>query len=332
MAQVFDASRTKVEGNPIPLAEGVSGFTVSNNGVLAYTKVNPPLQLTWFDRRGKVLGTIGEPGFYRWAAISPDDSAAAVSYMGNKQGDIWLYDLATGNRSRFTFDGKFHFNPVWSPDGSRIAFTSTRQGISAIYQKAVNGMGEDEPFENVGGDSKLPLDWSRDGRYLIELNASASSIWVLPLSPGQAGAERKSVPYLNDGFPKHNARLSPGGQWIAYDSLEAGHDEIFVQTFPRPGGKWQVSTNGGTRPVWSKEGRELYFISLDGELMAVEVKSGPGGGFKAGAPKALFHPHTWPVRADTFDVTRDGRFLIPVVIEQAAVPITVVVNWQAGLK
>jgi Tol biopolymer transport system component len=335
MAQGFDVSRAKVEGNPTRVAEGVRSFTVSANGVLAYTGGNlTPLQLTWFDRKGKVLGTVGEPGVYSPAAISPDGSTLAVSVADGAAGvDLWLYDLANGKRSRFTFDGKFNVNPVWSPDGRRIAFSSTRQAFPMVYQKAVNGMGEEEAFEKVQDAYRVPTDWSRDGRYLIEgVYGNTTSISVLPLSAGQAGSERKSAPYLNDGFNKFNARLSPAGQWIAYDSVETGRDEIFVQTFPRPGGKWQVSTNGGTRPVWSMDGRELYFIGLDGELMAAEVRSGPGGGFEAGAAKPLFLPRTGLGRADTFSVAKDGRFLVPVVTEQAAAPITVVVNWQAGLK
>ncbi len=177
------------------------------------------------------------------------------------------------------------------------------------------------------------MDWSRDGRYLVEdETGGASSLWVLPLSAEQASHARKAVPYLNDGFNETNARLSPNGRWIAYDSDETGRDDIFVQTFPRPGGKWQVSTDGGTRPVWSRDGKELYFISLDGNLMAVEVKSGPDGSFEAGAAKVLFNPHTGPVRTDTFDVAKDGRFLIPRVIEQAGGSITVVLNWPALLK
>jgi Tol biopolymer transport system component len=335
VAQIFDASRAEVEGNPTPVAEDVRSFTVSDNGVLAYIGGDyTPLQLTWFDRQGKALGTVGEPGVLPSPAISPDGSAVAVSLNDGAGGaDLWLYDLASGKRSRFTFDGKSNSYPVWSPDGSRIAFVSNRQGIPIIYQKAVNGMGEQEAFE-IGQDGyRAPTDWSRDGRYLIEeLYVNPSSIWLLPLSPGQAGSERKSVPYLNDESNKFNARLSPAGQWIAYDSDETGRDEIFVQTFFRPGGKWQVSTNGGTRPVWSRDGKELYFIGLDLELMAVDVKSGPGGRFEAGVAKPLFHPRAGTGRADTFGVAKNGRFLIPTAAEQAATPITVVVNWQAGLK
>jgi Tol biopolymer transport system component/tRNA A-37 threonylcarbamoyl transferase component Bud32 len=334
MAQVFDPSRARLEGDPAVIAQGVADFTVSANGLLAYSGGTVmPLQLTWFNRQGKILGTVGEPGIIPSPALSLDDSTVAVPRVEKTGGlNLWLYDLARGTQSRFTFDGKANLSPVWSPDGRRIAFSSRRDGSPAIYEKAVNGMGQEEPFETTPPDRLVPRDWSRDGHYLLEETAdSTSAIWLLPLAPGQAGGVRKSVPYLNDGVNELNARLSPNGKWIAYDSDETGRDEIFVQTFPKPGGKWQVSTDGGTQPVWSRDGRELYFIDLDGILKAAEVKSLPAG-FESSAPQVLFNPHPGPARTDTFDVAKDGRFLIPTVIQQPAAPITVVVNWQAALK
>ena len=155
---------------------------------------------------------------------------------------------------------------------------------------------------------------------------------MLPLSPEQPAGNSKSTPYSDEGLNEVNARLAPNGQWLAYDSDETGRDEIYVQTFPQRKGKWPVSVNGGTSPVWSRDGKELYFIGPDGKLMAVEVTSGPGGSFQAGAPKALFDPHIGGDRLAKFDVTKDGRFLIPVVAGQSGGPITVVVNWQAALK
>jgi len=209
--------------------------------------------------------------------------------------DLWLYNLARGTRSRLTFDGKGNGFPVWSPDGNHIAFVSTRDGGVDIYEKAVNGIGQDETLDKTPANVRVPLDWSRDGRYLIEgvlSDAKAkSAIWVLPLSPEQTGSNRKPFPYLNEEFNEIGAKLSPNGQWLAYFSDETKRDEIYVQTYPKPGGKWPVSINGGSRPAWSRDGKELYFIGLDGKLMAVDVKSGPGGGFEAGGPKALFDPH-----------------------------------------
>jgi eukaryotic-like serine/threonine-protein kinase len=338
MAQAFDADRIELQGDPAPIVQQVDSFTVSTSGVLAYTGGHPaPLQLTWFDRQGKVLGTIGEPGISpSWPAISPDGSAVAVPRTDLEGGgeDLWLYNLARGTRSRLTFDGKGNGFPVWSPDGSHIAFSSARDGSLNVYQKAISGIGQVEALDKTPADIRLPLDWSRDGRYLIEgtLSGGLGAIWVLPLSPGQTAGDQKSFPYLNDRFSEFGGKLSPNGQWLAYASDETKRYEIYVQTFPKLGGKWLVSINGGTRPIWSRDGEELYFIGADGKLMAVDVKSGPGGSFEAGTPKALFDPHIGGGQSTGFDVAKDGRFLIPTVVEQSGAPITVVVNWTAGLN
>jgi Tol biopolymer transport system component len=340
MAQAFDAARMELNGDPAPVAQHVVNFTVSAKGVLAYTGGNAaPMQLTWFDRQGKVLGTLGEPGTLPGPAISPDGSAVVVGRQDLEGGgsDLWLYNLARGTLSRLTFDGKENALPVWSPDGGHIAFSSTREGGLNGYQKAVNGIGHDEALDKASANAKVPLDWSRDGRYLIEgvlSDAEAKfAIWVLPLAPELTGEDRKSFPYLNEKFNDIGAKISPNGQWLAYASDETGRYEIYVQTFPKLGGKWPVSINGGMVPVWSRDGKELYFIGADGKLMAVDVKGGPGGSFEVGAPKALFDPHFGGTVTDRFDVSKDGRFLIPAVaVEQSTAPITVVVNWTAGLN
>ena len=336
MAQAFDASHGQLEGDPEPIAQGVNYFTVSASGVLAYVGgTAAAAQLTWFDRHGKILGTVGEPGMFQpLPKISPDGSAVVLARVDPGTGvtDLWLYSLARGTRSRLTFDGK-NSSPVWSPDGTHIAFQSAREGVINVYQQAVNGIGQAEAFEKPSGASvvPLPLDWSRDGRFFIEnvFSGTKASIWVLPLSPGK---DRKPAFYLNEEFNVSEAKLSPDGQWIAYLSDETGRDEIFVQTFPKPGGKWQVSANGGTHPVWGRDGSELYFLGLGGRLMAVEVKGGSGGGFQAGTPTALFDPHIAAGVEGGLDVTKDGRFLIPSVAGQSQNPTTIVVNWPLLLK
>jgi Tol biopolymer transport system component len=188
IAQAFDASRMELEGDPAPIAQQVTGIAVSANGVLAYTGGNvSPMQLTWFDRQGKVLGTLGEPGVSpTWPAISPDGSAVVVP-RGEAEGtDLWVYSLVRGTQSRLTFDGKRNLAPVWSPDGSHIAFLSTRDGSWNIYQKSINGIGQDEVLDKNPPSVKAPRDWSRDGKYLIEgvYVDGKASIWVLPLPPG----------------------------------------------------------------------------------------------------------------------------------------------------
>jgi eukaryotic-like serine/threonine-protein kinase len=336
MAQSFDASRMELKGNPAPIAQHVANFVNSANGILAYMGFAPG-QLTWFDRHGKTLGTLGEPDVLATRpAISPDGSAVAVDREDPENGgiDLWLYNLMHGTRSRLTFDGQTNQSPVWSPDAVHIAFVSARNGGLKIHEKAVNGTGQDEILDKTPANSRVPTGWSPDGRYLIEdvlFDAKSKiSIWTLPLSAEQAGGDRKSSPYLDEGFNEGGAKLSPNGQWLAYASDETGRSEIYVQTFPKLGGKWTVSINGGAHVVWSADGKELYFIGLDGKLMAVNVKSGLGGSFEASTPKALFDPHI--AEEVGFDVSKDGWFLIPTVVEQSNARITIVVNWTAGLN
>ena len=172
-------------------------------------------------------------------------------------------------------------------------------------------------------------DWSRDGRYIILSAISPKTkfdVWVMPTF-----GDRKPFPYLQTEFNELFAKLSPDARWLAYTSDESKRNEVYVQTFPKPGGKWQVSTNGGDRPVWSRDGKELYFLGAGGKLMAVEVAD--GANFQAGLPKPLFNPHFGLSVNNWFDVSKDGRFLIPVQLEQSAnAPMTVVLNWPAMLK
>ena len=344
MVQPFDVGKLETTGDAVPIAEQVDStlgasaqnqFSVSQNGVLAYSSgasSGGNLQLTWFDRSGRTTGTVvGTAGGPRWPAISPDGNTVAVDRLDPQTNfiDLWLHDLARGSASRFTFNsGFFNAYPVWSPDGSHIAFRSTRDGAAGdLYQKATSGAAQEEVLDK-DLRSKQPNDWSRDGRYIIEGvrdPKTKNDIWVLPLF-----GDRKPFPYLQTEFNEQYAKLSPNGQWLAYASDETKRLEVYVQTFPTPGGKWQVSTNGGDRPVWSRDGKELYFIGADGKMMAVEVKGGTK--FEAGVPKPLFDMR-FPADATWYDVSKDGRFLVPTQIEQAAdVPMTVVVNWTAGLK
>jgi len=236
-----------------------------------------------------------------------------------------LHDLARGT-SRFTFGSSVNQWPVWSRDGSRIAFSSLRDGNGNPYVKAANGVGAEKVLDK---DTRVNwiTDWSRDGRYLIETVIDPKTdydIWVIP----QFG-DKKPFPYVKTEYAELLGKLSPNDEWLAYASNESKRNEVYVQTFPKPGGKWPISINGGDFPVWSRDGRELYFIDADRKLMAVEVK-GNGNSFQAGVPKLLFEV----AALGQFDVSKDGRFLIQVPVEQgsASVPLTVVTNWQAGLK
>jgi Tol biopolymer transport system component len=339
MAQPFDSGKALTTGDAFPIAESVdyvSGngqgqFSASQTGVLAYTSGGSGgnVQLTWFDRSGAMAGTVGKPGIFQWPAISPDGKTVAVDRVDLQTGllDIWLYDLARGGDSRFTFGPATNQWPIWSPDGTRIAFNTTRDGNGKVFQRATSGTAQDEALDKPAINARAE-DWSRDGKYILEERPdpkTVNDIWVLPT----LGEKKEPFPYLHTAFREQFAKLSPDGRWLAYQSDESKRFEIYVVTFPNLGGKWQVSTGGGSRPVWSRDGRELYFISADSKMMAVDIRSGTK--FDFGVPKPLFD-----VRMDAgawFDVSKDGKFLLPAQVEASAtVPMTVVVNWQAGLK
>src|SRR5581483_10924753 len=344
MAQAFDPEKALLSGDPVPVAQNVNrtgvgpgAFSVSRNGMLAFATGEGGggnAQLTWVDRSGELLGTISTPGQITMPSISPDGTKVAFSRSDPQTGipDIWVHELARSADSRFTFGPRFNLFSSWSPDGRYIAYMGTDPDGTHIHKKATSGPGQDEVID---GDARVkrPADWSRDGKYILEDTPgdpkTGGDVWVLPLE-----GEKKAQPYVQTEFQEGMPKLSPDGQWLAYSSWESKRAEVYVQTFPMRGGKWQVSIDGGSFPIWSKDGKELYFIGPDGKMMAAEVRSVPGkdgSTFERGVPKPLFDAHmeggTW------FDVSRDGKFLIPVHIEQPGVaPINIVVNWQAALK
>jgi eukaryotic-like serine/threonine-protein kinase len=339
MAQPFDTASLETRGDAAPVAEQVGSLSsvlgfygVSQNGVLAYTSgAVGNAQLTWYDHSGKPVGTAGTPGQIPSSAISSDGSTVASDRIDrNGTVDVWLLDLARGSESRFTFGPTFNMYPVWSPDGKNIAFYSVREGTTSIYAKSRDGVGQEQALDKTPG-ARLPLDWSRDGRYIVELvndSKTKEDIWVLPLF-----GDRTSFVYLNSEFNERAAKLSPNGQWLAYVSDETGRNEIYLQPFPKPGEKIPVSTNGGDLPLWSRDGKELYYVGADRKLMAVEIKMS-GDSIQAGTAKALFPmPGAGAGIGFAYDVGKDGRFLIPTPVQQSSnVPFTVVVNWAAGLK
>jgi hypothetical protein len=341
VAQPFDPDKGQVTGDAVPLVEGIGRFSVSQNGVLAYAApgFGGSVQFTWFDRTGKAVGTVGMPHGTNWPAISPEGGRVAHD-AGDSQAlsvDVWVHDLARDTESRFTFGPNISDFPVWSPDGSHLAFRTIGQGKSALAQKAVDGSGEqlldDSPLD------KRPDDWSRDGQYIIEEVTDPKTnkdIWVLPMTDGKPG---KPFPFLQSPFNEAHAKLSPNGKWLAYTSDETNRNEVYVQEFAvspagrssAGGGKWQISTSGGSLPIWSRDGRELFFIAADQKMTAVEIKTGPK--FDPGPPKALFETRIGGSIDSWFDVGKDGRFLIPIRSAQASSePMTVVVNWPAILK
>jgi Tol biopolymer transport system component len=336
LAQPFDASKLQLEGDPVALAEQVGQFntdsfvSVSNSGALLYRRgAALAAKLAWYNRQGKLLSSPNVNFSIRNLTLSPD--AARVAIGRNATNDISIFDFARGIETRITFGNER--SPVWSPDGARIAYVSG----NGIYQKLSSGAGNPERLSLSLVDAILS-DWSRDGHYLLYSGAGGSpDLFVLPME-----GDRKPFPFTHGQLSARQGRFSPDTRWIAYISYESGSSELYVRPFngmsvtAKPSspqeGKWQISNGGAYQatPAWRRDGKELYYVSADRFLMAVEVSSSPT--FQPGTPKRLFaFP---PTVTSTFDVTPDGqRFLLPVSADNAQEsPFTMVLNWQAGLK
>jgi Tol biopolymer transport system component len=250
--------------------------------------------------------------------------------------DIWLEDAARATLTRFTFHPSVDVNPVWSPDGRRIAFASARNGKFDLFVKPADGSSDEEPLLSTPLD-KVAQDWSTDGRlllYTVQDPKNASDLWALPLT-----GERQPSPVVQTPFDDVHGQFSPDGRWVAYASNETGRYEIYITRFPGPGGKTQVSTGGGIYPRWRPDGRELFFIAPDNRMMAVAV--GTAAAFTTGTPASLFVTQlatggnvgigTFVSRAE-YAMAADGRFLLNVIADDTmATPITVVLNWTALL-
>jgi len=341
MAQAFDPKRLEVSSDPFLIADQVgtvlatsaAGFAVSEGGVLALRVTNRnEYMLRWFDRSGKETRTVNVPAAYEHPAVSPDLQRIAVAKREGAVGDIWILDQAGGTSSRLTFDPALDNAPVWSPDGTEIVFASNRNGTFDLYRKNSAGAGQEEVLLK-SDHPKFPEDWSADGRYVLYREQDPKTgwdLWVLPLA-----GDRKPQPVLSTAFREIQGRFSPDGRWIAYVSDESR--ELYVQSFPPSGNKWQISTGGGFQPRWGRDGKELFFVagqesgSMPRDVMAVAVDTSSDGVFKAGVPRKLFTVDTasGTAQGSTWDVTPDGRrFLVASPSTTTAVPpITVVVNW-----
>jgi len=342
-AQGFDANGLELSGEPSPVADqveslqtGASAFSASENGVVVYQSGNQSSQLVFVDRGGKLVQSVGPPGEYRNATLSPDGSRVVVDRysVGIRAGsrDLWLYELARGAVSRLTFDPSENSDAVWSPDGKQIVFESTRGGSRGLYKKLSSGAGAEETLFKAS-DLRAPRDWSSDGKFILFERSdpkTGSYLWVLPLF-----GDRKPIPFHQTEFQELDGRFSPNGRWIAYDSNESGKREVYVQPFPASAGKWQISTNGGSDPIWRPDGKELFYLATDGKIMAELVKA--DATFEAGVPKALFQTMFIGFVRGGFEhyrVTADGqRFLVNMPSAGGTPPpITVVLNWTAGLR
>ncbi len=345
MAQPFDAARAELSGDAFPVAEGVGygnngggHFAASTNGVVVYRAEGAAQrsQLTWLDREGRPAGVIGGPGDNGRPVLSPDEKFVAVEREDSQSSapDIWLVDVSRGANSRFTFSRATDWFPVWSPDSSRILFASAQDGPFNLYQKLASGAGKEESVLK-STELKFPWSWSPDGRFVIYSTLHEKTkydLWILPLA-----GERKPFPFAQSEFSEMRAQFSPDGRWIAYNSDETSRQEVYARRFTGESGsaastgQWQVSINGGNYPKWRRDGKELFFVSPDRKMMAVEVQAA-GESFKSGVPRFLFDARIDPSLGTRqfYNVSADGkRFLMNVPLEESSsAPIQVVVNWQ----
>jgi eukaryotic-like serine/threonine-protein kinase len=340
IAVPFDAKRLTATGAAVPVVEGVlspsSGaaqYSVSATGALVYVQgsvQSAQSRLVLVKRDGTEQPLAAPARAYKFPHLSPDGRRLAVP-IEEQQTQIWLYDLARETLTRLTFEGNDNILPVWTPDGKHVAFRSNKEGPENIYWQLADGSGGLERL-TTSEYTNSPNSWSPDGQLLAFSESSPTTgtgIWVLRLS------DHKAQPFLRTAFSVTAARFSPDGHWLAYVSNESGRNEIYVQPYPGPGGKWQISTDGGKEPVWNPNGRELFYRSGD-KMMAVEIATQPG--FAAGNPRMLFEGQyvLFPAAGPNYDVTPDGqRFLMLKPVEQAQsapTQINVVLNWFEELK
>jgi Tol biopolymer transport system component len=338
VAQEFDWKSRKTRGEPRPLAEqigtnsvGLALFSVSRDGVLAYRTGESGARLRWLDRSGKELSVEGDVGEIASPSLSPAGDRIVFDMTDPRAGheDIWIRDIKRGVSSRFTFETSKEIGPIWSPDGTRIAFASDKDGNYDIYEKTATGVGSEKVL--VADDAfKYPTGWSRDGRYLLYCRQDPKTnwdIWALPTF-----GDGKPIPVVRSAFNDNNAYLSPDGRYILYQSNESGRGEVYVQSFPGPGGKWQVSSEGGNDASWRSDGREIFYRTPAQQLMVVEVAG--GAEFVAGIPKPLYPAafQTGTMRTKYAAAADGQRFLVLSPLgRDAMTPMTIVVNWAADL-
>src|SRR5450631_871515 len=306
-------------------------FAVSDQGLLLAQTGSEATssQLSWFDRKGNAVGAVGKPDVYGNVFLAPDGKSVATDKtdMASLNIDIWTQELQRDGGKRLTFDPAIDAVPIWSPDAARLVFASNRQTYFGLYVKNSDGANDEKDIvqEDVGN---FPSDWSRDGKYI--LYCRGPDLWFVSYP------ELKSSLFLKAPSVFRNAQFSPEGKWVAYSSNESGRWEIYVTSFPDARGRWQVSSGGGEQPRWQGDGKELFFLSSDGKMMAAPVTTGTH--FDAGTPVVLFQstprPPVLVYDLFVYDVSRDGqRFLINTQVKQAeSVPMSVVLNWPAKLN
>jgi DNA-binding winged helix-turn-helix (wHTH) protein/Tol biopolymer transport system component len=332
-ARAFDPATLKTGAAVQTIAShvGAAGFAPPNASLLTYLPGDGQGRAVWFDRAGTRLDTLDTPSEVFAVQLSPDERQLAASDAVSPTAGIWLFDLRRRARGRLTTIGS---SPVWSRDGSRVAFSSSQEkGVLALYQKPSFG-NEGEELLFHSGDSAWPHDWSPDGRFLVYTSANAKTkldLWLL------SAPDRKPIPYLRTPFNELHGQVSPDGHWLAYTSDESGSWEVYVQSFPVPGRRRTISTDGGAQPRWRRDGRELFYLAPDRRMMSVPIESklDSQGVLEVGAPRPLFQTRTrGPLVSSWHDytVTRDGERFLICENERMDPSITVLINWTSSLS
>jgi eukaryotic-like serine/threonine-protein kinase len=342
IAQPFDPERLELSGNPFSVADQVvavgdsasAGVSAAAAGPIVYriSGSGGQRQFIWFDRSGKESGKVAESdvGNPQNPSLSHDGRSLAMNRTINGNTDVWTLDIARGLFSRFTFDPAADSSPEWSRNGSRIAFNSNRSGVYDLYVKPVTGAGT-EQLILATPQNKAPVDWSPDGRFLLYRSPGLTTgfdLWALPMS-----GEGKPFPVAQTNFEERDGQFSPDGKWIAYQSNESGRTEVVMQPFASPGGKHQISTDGGAQVRWRADGRELFYIAADGRLMVVPIQySSDGKSVEPGAPVPLFATRAGgsaiSVNKQAYVVSPDGQRFLMSVVEETASPIAIILNWK----
>jgi Tol biopolymer transport system component len=347
-SQPFDVHRQQLSGEASAVVDGIAfdgttsaaALSVTPDGLLAYRTggASGQRQLSWMDRAGRITGTLGAPDTASLfnPELSPDGKRVAINRTLDAPQDIWHMEVARGVLSRFTFHEQSDQIPVWSSDGQRVIFSSNRKGAYDLYEKPASGAREEQLlFESP--QNKFAMGLSPDGRFLLYRNTAENTdwdLWVLPLD-GDTSQSRKPVPVAQTSAQEMMGEFSPDGRWIAYQSNESGQYEIYVRSFPELSARVQISTDGGAQPRWRRDGKELFYIGLDGRLMAAPITFDTQGTLQVAAPIALFMTRTpgGPVpspQKQQYAVAPDGQlFLInSLPAEATASPVTLVLNWN----
>ena len=335
MAHPFDPQHGTLVGEPMSVATSVvlGGvvFSASASRTLMYRPTSTTNELVWVDRQGHRTGVAAPVAAYESIALSPDGKRIAFERYGSTSGDVWVHDLERQLSSRFTTQGALNNVPVWSPDGGTIAFATGRNGGLDIYQRKVGATGDDDEVLRANAIPILfPSDWSRDGRYLMYYRTDTKTrrldTWVLPLFGDPTPTRILGTPYNES-----QGQFAPDVKSFAFVSDESGQPQVYLQSFPSPTLKAQVSTGGGTQPRWRPDGRELFYLAPDGKIMSVSIRGNDT--FDTDAPRPMFNtPLDSRALRQSYAVSPDGqRFLLQMPSASSSSTLTVVLNWPGLL-